>query len=240
MGVKRRAIGCHRFDQRFGEHRVKGAQRRVLTHQQMRFGSQTVDHACQFHGDVACAHYCHTLRQRGKLKETVRVDAIFRARNTRAARTTAGGDQNVIGGDRLAVHFHGFCVHKAGEATDHINVILVEHVFVRGVNAVDVGGAAGDQLAPVEFVNGSVKTVVRAVKMNRFGDLRRMPHHLFRDAADVNAGAAQFFGFNQGALLAVHRRAINRGDTAAAAADGEIIIMLCHDRSLSESHFWAL
>ena len=60
------------------------------------------------------------------------------------ARTTAGGDQDMIGGDRLTVHFDRFRIHKAGKAVDHIDVVLTQHVVVGGVNTVDVGGTAGD------------------------------------------------------------------------------------------------
>ena len=144
------------------------------------------------------------------------------------ARPAAGGDQDMVSGDRLAVHFHGMGIDKAREAFDHVDVVLTQHVVVGGMNAVDIGAAAGDQLLPVEMVDGGIETVVRAVKMNRFADLRRMPHHFFRHAADVDAGAAQRFGFNQRALLAVHGRTVNRGDTAATAADGEVIIMFAH------------
>ena len=67
--------------------------------------------------------------------------------------------------------------------------------------------------------------------MNSFADLRGMPHHFLRYAANVDAGAAQLFGFNQCAFLAVHCRTVNGGNTAAAAADSDVIIVLGHDRS---------
>ena len=124
-------------------------------------------------------------------------------------RPAAGGDQDMVSGDDLAVDFHGVGIDKASEAFDHVDFILTQYVVVRGMNTVDIGATAGDQLLPVKMVDGGIETVVRAVKMNRFADLRRMPHHLFRHAADVDAGAAQLFGFNQRALLAVHRRAVN-------------------------------
>ena len=134
----------------------------------------------------------------------------------------------MIGRDRLPVHFDRFRVHKAGEAVDHIYVVLTQHVIVRGVNAVDVGGTAGDQFVPVEVVDGGVKAVVRAIHMDGFTDLRRMPHHLFRYTTHVDAGAAQRFGFNQRTLLAIHGRTVDGGDAAATAADCDVVIMLSH------------
>ena len=143
-------------------------------------------------------------------------------------RTAAGGDQNMIGGDLLAVHFDGVGVDKASEAFNHVDVVFAQHGFIRGVDAIDIGAAVFHQRLPVELVHGGIEAVVRAVVMDRFRDLRRMPHNFFRNAADVNAGAAQLFRFDQGAFLAIHRRTVNGGDTAAAAADGEVIIMSGH------------
>ncbi len=45
------------------------------------------------------------------------------------------------------------------------------------------------QLAPVELINRGVKTVVEAIQMNRFTNLRGMPHRFLRHAAHVNTGA---------------------------------------------------
>ena len=221
-------FGVHHFNQRINDQRIEAAQRRVFTHEQVRFGTQTVNHASQLHRDVTRAHHGNAFWQGRQLEETVGVDAVFHARDVRVARTAAGGDQDVIGGDRLTVHFDRFRVHKAGETVDNVDVIFTQHVVVRGVNTVDVGGTAGDQFVPVEVVDGGVKAVVRAIHMDSFTDLRRMPHHLFRYTTHVHAGAAQRFGFNQRTLLAVHGRAVDGGDAAAATADGDVVIMLSH------------
>ena len=228
VGVQGWAFGVHHFNQRIDNQRVKAAQRRVFTYEQVRFCAQAVNHAGQFHRNVSRANNGNAFWQGRQFEETVGVDAVFHARDVRVARTTTGGDQDVIGGDRLAVHFDRFRVHKAGETVDNVNVIFTQHVVVRGVNAVDVGGTAGDQFVPVEVVDGGVKAVVRAVHMDSFTDLRRMPHHFLRYTAHVHAGAAQRFGFNQRALLAVHGRTVDGGDAAAAAADCDVVIMLSH------------
>jgi hypothetical protein len=51
---------------------------------------------------------------------------------------------------------------------------------------------------------------------------------IFFGAADVDAGAAEIFSFNQRALLAIHCRTVDGGDAAAAAADSDVIIMFAH------------
>ncbi len=134
----------------------------------------------------------------------------------------------MIGGDPLAVDFNGVRVHKTSEALNDIDVIFAQHVVIRRMNAVDIGGAARHQLLPVEMVDGGVKAVIRAIQMDRLGDLRGVPHDFFRYAAHVDAGAAQRFGFNQGAFLAVHGRTVDRSDTATAAADGEVVVVSGH------------
>ena len=40
------------------------------------------------------------------------------------ARAAAGGDQDMIGGDRFAIHFHGVGIHKTGEAFDDIHLVF--------------------------------------------------------------------------------------------------------------------
>ena len=230
VGVQLRAFSVHHFDQRFRDHRVKAAQRRMFTHKQMRFRAEAVNHARQFHGDVTRANNRHALWQSRKGEEAIRINTVFHARNIRVARTTAGGDQNMIGRDGFTVNFQRFGINEAGKAFDYINVIFTEHVFIGGMNTVDIGGTAGDQRFPVELVDGGIETIIRAVHMDRFTDLRRVPHHFFRHTANIYAGAAQFFGFNQRAFLTVHSRAVDGGDTAAAAADGDVIIVFSHDR----------
>ncbi|MNT39750.1 hypothetical protein D3C72_1760220 [compost metagenome] len=110
-------------------------------------------------------------------------------------------------------------VDKAREAFDHVDFVFTQHVVVGIMNAVDISGAVGDQLLPVKRVDGGIETVIRAVQVDGLGDLCRMPHNFFRYTTHVYAGAAQFFGFNQCAFLAVHGCPVDRCDAAAAAAN---------------------
>ena len=61
VGVQLRAFGVHHFDQRFRDHRVEAAQRRMFTHKQMRFRAEAVNHARQLNGDVTRANNRHAL-----------------------------------------------------------------------------------------------------------------------------------------------------------------------------------
>ncbi len=190
VSMQSRAFGVHHLNERVDDHRVEAAQRRVFTHEQMRFCAQTVNYARQFNGDVACANNGHAFWQRGQLKETVGVDTIFHTRNARMARATTGSNQNMIGSNGFTVHFNGFGIHKAGKAFNHIDIIFAQHVVVRGMNAINISGTRGDQFIPIELIDGGVETVIRPVHVDCFADLCGMPHHFFRYAANVNAGAA--------------------------------------------------
>ena len=229
MGMQLRAFGVHHLNQRFHDQRIEATQRRVFTHEQVRLRAQAVNYARQLNGDIARADNRNAFRQRRQFEETIGINAVFDAGDIRMARAAAGGDQNMIGGYRLAVNFDGFRIDKTGEAFNHIDLIFAQHVIVGGVDTIDIGATAGDQFVPVEVIDSGIKTVIRTIQMDGFTDLRRMPHDFFRHAADVHAGTAQVFGFNQRALLAVHSGTVNGGDTAAAAANGDIVIMLAHE-----------
>ena len=60
MSMQGRTFGVHHLDQRLDDHRIKAAQRRVFTHEQVSFCAQAVNYACQFNGDVACANNGYT------------------------------------------------------------------------------------------------------------------------------------------------------------------------------------
>ena len=162
-----------------------------------------------------------------QFEETVGVDTQLGTRDRRNFRAATGSDQNVIGRVVLAINLDGVAADEAGEALDDGDLVLAQHVLIGLVNAADVGLAGLDQLGPVEVVEGGVKAVVGAI-FQGIGDLACIPHGLLWYAAYVDAGSTQLFGFNQGNFLTVHGSPVGRRNTAAAAADGDIVKMLCH------------
>jgi hypothetical protein len=54
------------------------------------------------------------------------------------ARAATGGDQDMIGGDRLAVDFDRFGINKARKTSDHIDVVFAQYVVIRGMDTVDI------------------------------------------------------------------------------------------------------
>src|SRR5471032_1456483 len=94
----------------------------MFTHEQMGFRAQSVHHTGNFYSDISGTDYRHAFWHVGQIKEAIGVDTVFRSRNVRVAWATAGGDQDVIRRDLLAVHFHGMIVNKTRETFDHINL----------------------------------------------------------------------------------------------------------------------
>ncbi|MNS75291.1 hypothetical protein D3C72_1087990 [compost metagenome] len=162
-----------------------------------------------------------------QIEEAVGVDAEFGARYGRDFGAAAGGDQYVIGAVLLAINLDGVAADETGEALDDGDLVLAQHVLVGLVDAANIGLTGLDQLGPAEVIEGGVEAVVGPVSQG-IGDLAGIPHGLLRHAADVDAGTPQLFGFNQGDFLAIHGSPVGRGDAAAAAADGDIVKMLCH------------
>src|SRR5690606_20654572 len=98
---------------------------------------------------------------------------------------------------------------------------------VRGMDAIDVGTAVLDQRGPVEAVHRGVEAVVRSVVTNGLGDMRRVPHDFLGHATHVDACAAQGLGLDQCTFLSMHGRAVDGRNAAAAAAYGDVIVVVC-------------
>ena len=63
VSVQLRPFGVHHFDQGINDQRIEAAQRRMFTHEQVRFGAEAVNHARQLNGNIARAHHGDALRQ---------------------------------------------------------------------------------------------------------------------------------------------------------------------------------
>ncbi len=129
---------------------------------------------------------------------------------------------------KFAVHFDGFRIHKLSEALNHVNFVVAQNTIVRLMDAANVGLTAFHQLCPVEVFHIDIKAVIFCIKVHRFCDLRAVPHHLFRYAANVDTSAAEIFGFDESDFRAIHRRAVSGSDTTAATTNAQVVKMCCH------------
>ena len=59
VSMQSRAFGVHYLNQRVDDHRVKATQRRVFAYEQVRLGTQAVNHTSQLNGNVACTNNSH-------------------------------------------------------------------------------------------------------------------------------------------------------------------------------------
>ena len=220
-------FGGHDLHQCLLDHGVEAAQGALLAHHQVGFRTEGLHHPGDLDRDIAGADHGDPFGLALQGEEAVGVDAVFGPRDGRHLGAAAGGDQYVIGTVLLAIHLDGVAVDKAGEAPDDSDAVLAQHVLVGLVDATYIGLTGLHQPGPAEVVEGGVEAVVGSVSEG-IGDLAGIPHGLLGDTADVDAGSPQIFGFNQGYFFAVHGGAIGGGYAATAAADGDIVEMLCH------------
>jgi len=223
LRVQRGPLGAHHLHQGVAQQRVEAAQRCLLAHEELRLRSQRVQHARELDGDVARAHHGRAAGQPGERKEPV--DAMLRARNVGTGGAAAGGDQDVVGRDPLAPDLDGARIDEPGEALDQVHPVPVQPRLVGGMDAADVGAAAAHQRRPVEAVHRGVESVVGAIVVDGLRDLRGMPHHLLGHTAHVDAGAAEGLGLDQRAFPAVGGCPVDGGDAAAAAANGDVVVV---------------
>ena len=163
-----------------------------------------------------------------EFKETVGSEPEFGAGDRRQQRPSAGGDHDVLGLQRFTVDAHRVRTRELGMAAHEGDFFVGEIALVDAVQTRDVGIASFAQHRPVVPAQRDVETVMLCI-VGRVRDLRRVPHHLFRYAADVDAGAAEARRFDQSDPCAVLGGALRAGEPATAATDHEQIeITACH------------
>ncbi len=227
MGVQFGPFLRHDLHQGLVDHGVEVTQRRVFANHQMGFAAEGLHHASNFDGDIASTDHGNPLGLRLQIEETIRIDTQFGAGNSGYFRAATGGDQYVIGRVLFTIDLDRVAIDEAGEAFDDCDLVFAQHILVGLMDAAYIGLAGLDQLGPAELIECGIEAVIGAI-FQGIGDLACIPHGFLRYTTDVDAGSPQLFGFNQGNFFAVHGSPVRRGDTATAAADGDIVKMLCH------------
>jgi len=100
---------------------------------------------------------------------------------------------------------------------------LDQHVLVHAVEARDLAVLVPEQRRPVEARLAAQRPAVAARDLEVFSPVRGVGEELLRDAADVDAGAAEAAVLGDRDLRAVGRRDTARADSARAAAYREKI-----------------
>src|SRR5690606_882819 len=134
-------------------------------------------------------------------------------------------DKNVISSDSLSVDFNRACINEAPEARENIHPVPVQTRFVRGVNTRDIRAAVLYQRGPVETMDRSIEAIVGTIVMDSLSNMRGIPHDFLGNTTHIDTGAAEVFRFDQGTFFSVHGGAIDRRNTAAAAANGNVVVV---------------
>ena len=142
-------------------------------------------------------------------KKPVRIDTVFCAFNIWLNRVTARGNQNMVSGNQLAIHFYGIGIDKFGKAFDYLYTVFGQIIVIRAVNIFDILLTALHQFLEVKTFNIHIEPIVWRIFMNSLGNLRTIPHHFFGNAAQVYTSTAQLVGFDNGAFFAIARRTVD-------------------------------
>ncbi len=140
--------------------------------------------------DVAAADDDEAARKLGQVEDLVRRDRELAAGNVRRGRPAAGRDQDLRGAVGLAVDRHRIRPGEPGPAVDQRDAGVAEQPVVDVVEARDLDRAVALQHLPVEHRRRDVPA--EAVRfLERVGVVGREAVQLLRDAAEVDAGAAE-------------------------------------------------
>ena len=128
----------------------------------------------------------------------------------------------MLGAQALPVDVNGLWADEPCTALHDGDAIRVEAGGITLIQVAHVLVAVALQGGPVMRMGSDGEAVVGRI-LQCMRDMARVPHDLFRHAADVHASAAQPPALDQHAARAVLGRAIGDGHAAAAPADSEKI-----------------
>jgi hypothetical protein len=119
-------------------------------------------------------------------------------------------------------------IQKSCTAPKDRNPGVHQDALVDAVQARDLAVLVGEQPAPVEARLGNAPAEIGGV-LQLVADVGRVGEKLLRDAADVDAGAAEAAGFGDRDARTEGGGDAARADPARAAADGEKIVIVIQD-----------
>ena len=198
-------------------------------------GAQALPHRTQFQTDDATADDDQMARNLVQFQRAGRIDdlaaCIVHGHAGQRGDRRTGGDDDVLRRHLLAIHFDGVGAGEAGQALEPGHLVLLEQIF-------DAAGQALDGIDALALHGGQVEAHLvdldaqlgeRAVG-GFVIEFRGVQQRLRRDAADVEAGAAQrLAAFGAGGLQAQLSSA-DRGDIAtwASTDNQDVIIEIGH------------
>ena len=225
IGVYLDALAGHFLVQDLADHRIEQVEDAVVQGHQGDFGTQRAEHAGQFDADVAAADDRHAVGALRELEEAVRSDAEIGTGQRRNDGLASGGDDDMFGAVDLAIDLDMMTIDKVSATADVVDAEIFNIAVPEAVDHRDVVLAPLDQFFPVDVLETGLHAEIGGV-LHRVGQVGRIPHHLLRHATVVDAGAAQAFLLDDADLAAEGGCLLGHGQSAAAAAEDEKIVVL--------------
>jgi hypothetical protein len=189
---------------------------------QRRLDAEAVEDRGEFERDVAAADHHRALRQALERERLVGRDRVLRAGNRRHLRPGAGRHQDVFRHPAAAVDLDRVRVDEARATAQDLDAGVGEQALVYAVQPRDLPVLVGDQRRPVEPRLADRPAEIRRV-MHVVAEVRRIGEELLRDAAHVDAGAAEASGLGDRDARAEAGREAGGAYAARSAADHEQI-----------------
>ena len=143
----------------------------------------------------------------------------------------ASGNQNIFGAVVLSVDCHRMGIDQRGPAGEGLNACAFKQLHINAVQTRNFPRPINFKGFPVQR-RGFTDPAKTVGFFKTFGEVRRVAVELFRDATEVDAGAAHFGNLGQGNLGAALGSHTRRAHAAAAAANHEKVkVKILHECS---------
>ena len=193
----------------------------------MDLGAEAPEDAGEFDGAVAAADDRDAGRALGQVEEVIGDAGERGAGNVGLVRRAASGDDDALGGDGRAAHVEPMGIDEARMRLELACPGLLEHGFVRRLEAGDLLVLGCDEAGPVMGAAGDVPAEAARV-LRPAAIFRGLDHELLGHAADIDAGAAPEAFLGDADTGAVASGDAGAARAAGAAADDEEVEIIGH------------
>src|SRR6185436_12451439 len=203
---------------------VEAAQQALAAVGELRLHAKTVEARGELERDVAAADHHRALRQPLEVEGLVGSDGVLEAGQRRLVWPAAGSDEDMPSGDGFSVDRNRVRIHHLRATVQDLDPGVLQHPFVDAVEPRDLPVLVGEQRLPVE-TRLSDRPAIGGGDVKILAPVRGVGEELLRDAADVDAGAAEAIGFGDRDLRAVSGGNAAGANAARAASDGEEVVV---------------
>jgi hypothetical protein len=221
------ALGRHLLAKAPADFLVEATQQALAAVGEHRLHPEAVEDRGELDRDVAAADHDHAPRQPLEVKRLVGGDRVAASRDVGNRGPGAGGDEDVLRREPAAADLHGVRVCDGGAPAQDLDARERQRPLVDAVQARDFLVLVREQRRPIEARLADGPAEARG-NLEVFAQVRRVGEELFRDAADVDARAAETAGFGDRHPGAVARAHPARAHAARAAADREKVEVELH------------